>query len=85
MGLGGGVEWGESAAYTGSAEFGVQLSDGFGDLLAGEFVTLCLAVGVGGVEISSGGHECLVVLAGGGPGDVWFGVEVPALAALGHP
>ena len=46
---------------------------------------MALAVGVGGGQVGSGGHQLLVFGAGLGPVGDGFGVEVPALAALGHP
>jgi hypothetical protein len=84
-GFGWGIERREASAYSCGAECGVEFGHGFGDLFTGEFIAVCLAFGVGGEEIGPGGHECFVVLAGGGPINDGFGVEVPALAALRHP
>jgi hypothetical protein len=83
--LGWWIEWGESAAYAERAEFGVECGDGVGDLFAGVLVSGGAAVGVGGDEVGSGGHQCFLVFGGGGPLGERFGVEVPALAALDHP
>jgi hypothetical protein len=76
---------GEPSADPGRAEFGVDVCDGVGELLAGDFVAVGFAFGIAGGEVGAGGHQLFVFLTGFGALDSWLGVEVPALAALGHP
>ena len=83
--LGWRIERGESAADSQGAQLGVQFSHRLGDLLAGVLVTEGFAFGVGGEQIRPSGHQRLVLLRGLGPLHGRFSVQVPALAALGHP
>jgi hypothetical protein len=83
--LGWRVQRGKPAPHPGRPEFGVQHGHRVGDLLTGGLITPGAAVRVSRSEVSSGGHECLVVLARCGPLGDRLHIEVPALAALGHP
>jgi hypothetical protein len=79
------IERGEPATHPGCAEFGVEFGDRLGDLLTRNLVADGLAFGVDGEEIGPGGHQRFLVLVRCGPVGDRLRVEVPALAALGHP
>jgi hypothetical protein len=79
------IEGSEPSAYSERAEFTVEFGDGLGDLLTRDLITVGLALGIGREEIGSDGHQLSLLLSGWGPVGGGFGVEVPALAALGHP
>ena len=69
------VQWCESSAHSCRAEFGVEFGDGFGDLFTGDLVADGLAVGVGGGQVGSGGHQRRLVFGGLGPLGDRFGVR----------
>jgi hypothetical protein len=83
--FGWGIEWGESAAYSERAEFGVEFSDRVGDLLTADLITPGFAFGVGGQQIGPGGHQLRVVLTRRNPAGDRFVLQVPTLTALDHP